>query len=105
MNAMQDFFRKYDAVPATDAGPDWRNASTQALIGWATGDCEVWDKEPDAQARIIDHMQDVGNELHRRFMAQKVDADGSFASNADWMSRACGAVHAVFQRIGYGRRK
>jgi hypothetical protein len=32
-DALKDFFRKYDAVPATDRGPVWSEATDEALIG------------------------------------------------------------------------
>jgi hypothetical protein len=34
MNPIQSLFRKYDAVPATDAGPSWSQATETALLGW-----------------------------------------------------------------------
>jgi hypothetical protein len=29
-----DFFRRHHAVPATDAGPDWSQATNKALLAW-----------------------------------------------------------------------
>lgn len=34
MNAIESFFRKYDAVPATGSGPSWSKGSDEALYGW-----------------------------------------------------------------------
>lgn len=98
MNAVQSFFKKYHAIPATNAGPQWDKATTEALIGWADGDCKVWDENADAHARIVDHMADVGNELHRRWWA-------GVRANQDDAIHALNASHKIFRRIGYGLRR
>ena len=89
MDAVHDFFRRYNAVPATDAGPQWETATTDALLDWLTGEfylirrgagdpkrtmlkgalAETWarigrlTKEAAMQPRDWPHRNDVGRML------------------------------------------
>lgn len=92
-----EFFRKYGAVPATDSGPNWSQASNDSLFYWAKEDCRLWDGNPAAHHGLVDRMQDIGNELHRRFLRDK-------ASPEIAAQQVC-LMHRIFERIGYGRRE
>lgn len=53
MNPVADFFRRYSAVPATDSGPTWSQASGEVLLEWFNKYAPIvrcaWNKE---QARV-----------------------------------------------------
>ena len=110
MDAVKGLFAKYNAVPATNAGPDWKHATDEALLGWAEGDCQVWDANPAAHARIVDQMQDVGNELRRRnrksfsMWLEMLAGDPRFDAMTAKRERIMAAHIAVFERIGNGRK-
>lgn len=50
---IRDFFRRYHAVPATDAGPDWPTATVDALLGWFNGECDLLRRGTGDPARTI----------------------------------------------------
>lgn len=66
MNAIQDFFTKYHAVPAGTDGIDWANATDAALIGWAEGDARQYRDDPASRLHLTHRMVAVCRELDRR---------------------------------------
>lgn len=64
-DAIKSFFGKYHAVPAGDGGPDWKAASTDALLGWFAGDAPLAPASPAVRARL----EQVANELLSRVAA------------------------------------
>ncbi len=54
MNTIQAFFRRHHAVPATDAGPDWRHADEVVLLDWfrrLAAICRCgWDRDQQREA-------------------------------------------------------
>lgn len=80
MNAIQSFFRKYNAVPADDRGPSWMQASDESLLGWFNRLSPVvrcgWNDEEQREATAQDRLaqlsvyNDVVAEIrHRAGMA------------------------------------
>jgi hypothetical protein len=104
MDAIRGFFRKYNAVPATDAGPDWTGASDEALAGWAVGMCETWDGG-ERGGILRSRMADVADEAYRRM--ERIPE----AERALWVDREntprprysllLNAWDQTFRRIGY----
>jgi hypothetical protein len=96
MDAVKAFFAKYHAVPATDAGPDWANASDEALLGWAAGDCAAWDATADPAARrhIGARLGQLAAELRTRSIR-----DGRVGP---MVNRRADAILAVSGRVGWG---
>ncbi len=94
MNAIQAFFRKYHAVPANDAGPQWSQASDAALCGWADQDCQLWDTTlaPDGMV-LWTRMVEVRNELWARLEAVAAE---------ERRAALRGAWYSICERIGFG---
>jgi hypothetical protein len=82
MSPIADFFRRHHAVPATDAGPDWSQATDKALLAWfhelagivRCGWCpsrqqDATQAERQGQAAVY---RDVAAEVQRR--AERPDA-------------------------------
>lgn len=79
MNAMQSFLRKYHAVPANDTGPQWSQATDEALLGWfdankhiarsglrKAGDGQYEPVSPQERAAVLPIYQEIVAELDRR---------------------------------------
>lgn len=69
------FFAKYNAVPATDHGPDWSQATDTALAGWVDADCDNWDARPEIRDGLLFRLVDLYRELMRRYDASEPDSD------------------------------
>ncbi len=65
MNPIAKFMTKYNAVPATDRGPDWLRATVDALLDWAAKDCDLW-QSGTQNAHIRKRLMDIGVELDKR---------------------------------------
>ncbi len=94
MNAIQDFFRKHNAVLATEQGPQWSEASDAALCGWATDDCRLWDTDTDAEnwTLLKARMVEVRNELWARLEAVAAE---------ERRAALRGAWYGICERIGF----
>jgi hypothetical protein len=66
MNALQSFFKKYDAVPSNDRGADWLLATDEALVNWCESNCKAWDANKDAQPELLPIMKDQRKEAFYR---------------------------------------
>ena len=74
--SVSDFFRKYNAVPATDAGPSWRETPEAALLAEFDRLREIvrvgWDREAGREATAAERKaqtwlwHEVAAELKRR---------------------------------------
>jgi len=62
MDALKAFFRKYNAIPATDAGPAWSQATEDVLIGWF----DTYYGMPNRSAPAQKLYDDVVAEIRRR---------------------------------------
>jgi hypothetical protein len=67
MNAVQSFFRKYHAVPATNKGPTWSEANDEALLGHAAADMKAWWQVNDSKRPpIAKRLREIEGELRKR---------------------------------------
>lgn len=57
MNPIKGFFAKYHAVPATDAGPDYQNATTAALEGQLRTMIDACNADEDRSKRAFDGLR------------------------------------------------
>lgn len=107
MDAIKSFFTKYHAAPASDAGPRWDQASDAALIGWASGDIEMWDR-PNAEsvrAELLPRMKAVGNEMWARMHKDGDDPHIPFTFETGGVPTVarqfCTLWNRIFYRIGF----
>ena len=94
MDALKSFFRKYAAVPATDAGVTWASATDDALLAWCKCNCEAWDANPDAQPELLPDMKELRREAWRRLHKYESFSEPRIRLNAAW--------HNICTRIGFG---
>lgn len=92
MNA-KSFFTKYHAVPATDVGVMWTQASETALMGWADSDCAAWDRDESARPHLVVRMGEIATELRRRN-----EVDGRVGAN---VNPRVNAILRISGRIGW----
>lgn len=70
LTEIQSFFKRHHAVPATDAGPQWDRATTEALDGQLKTMIEACNRDADRRQRAFDglrkDMAAVARELLKR---------------------------------------
>ncbi len=73
---MLEFLRKYNAVPANNAGPQWSQASEEALLGWFASYAAIcrcgWnqgarrDATPQERAAVLPMYNEIVAEIDTR---------------------------------------
>ena len=97
MPAFESFLKTYGAVITDRHGAQqWHTASDETLIGWARSDLAVWTAKPMEQARLVDRLADIGNELRRR----QGLSGRSFGADVD---ARITAIAEIFRAIGWGQ--